>query len=64
MEEKIAKQIEKLKELVADISEKWECLEDSSFLEDNYPFDRSFDEMALDVAEWSAMVNKNLSERD
>lgn len=56
----MAKKIEEFKELMKDISSHWENLEDTTFIDEEYPFEASFDEMAMRVMEWSHSVNEKL----
>lgn len=55
---KIASRIKDLYGLMNEINVLWDDIEDTDFLEENYPFDYSFDDITLCVGEWLDSVEE------
>lgn len=54
----ITSKIKNLYELMNEINVLWDDVKDTDFLEENYPFDYSLDEVALSVGEWLDSVRE------
>lgn len=56
----MARKIKQLEALMKDINESWEYLEDTEFIDNCYPFEKSFDEVVADVSDWVEDMEEKL----
>lgn len=58
--EKIRNGVKQLEEAMEQICVTWESLEDTEFVDENYPFDKSFEEVLIRVSEWKHSIEEKL----
>ena len=57
---RMSEKIKELEKLMKEISEDWEDIEDTEFIDEDYPFRASFDEVVSNVSYWADSIEEKL----